>query len=182
MSKHSHWATIKRKKMTEDQRRGQLFSKLSKVISTAARGGTDPDFNPKLRKAVDEARKYGMPQENIRRAVEKGSGVGEKLEEVRLEGYGPAGVAIMIETLTDNKNRTISEIRNIMQRHGGSLGEQGSAAYIFKDNPEKPLFDVPITDEKTAQKVLELADALDEHDDVQEVHANFDIPEELLKV
>lgn len=180
MSGHSHWSTIKRKKASEDQKKGKVFSKLSRVISLAARKGTDPDFNFQLRKALDEAKKYNMPRENVKRALEKGDKAEEGFEEIRLEGYGPAGIAILIDVLTDNKNRTVSEIRSIMQRHGGSLGEQGSAAYIFAKNPENPLFLVSIKEEKTVRQVLNLMNSLDEHDDVQELYANFDIPEEFI--
>lgn len=184
MSGHSHWATIKRKKQAEDIKRGKIFSKLGRAISIAARqGGGDPEKNPTLRKAVDEARSYNMPKENIDRAIARGvgGGGGEGLVEATYEGYGPEGVAFMVKILTDNKNRTLAEIRRIFETYGGRIGEAGSAAYIFAADPEKPTFTISITEPEKAKKVLSLANALDEHDDVQEVYSNFDIPDELLK-
>ena len=148
----------------------------------AAQGGDpDPESNPTLRSAIDAARQFSMPKENIQRAIERGSGGGEgaSFQELVLEGYGPEGVAVVCEVLTDNRNRSVAEVRKLFDQHGGSLGEQGSAAYIFKD-PEKPLFEIEIGDKTIAEKVLGLVEALDEHDDVQSVLANFDIPEELL--
>jgi len=183
MSGHSHWATIKRKKQAEDIKRGKVFSKLGRAISVAARqGGGDPEKNPTLRTAIDKARSYNMPKENIERAVERGTGggEGEGLVEATYEGYGPEGVAFMIKVLSDNKNRTLAEIRKIFETHGGRVGEAGSAAYIFTD-PENPTFTIPVTEPEKAKKVLGLANALDEHDDVQDVYSNFDIPDELLK-
>ncbi|MBM4402532.1 MAG: YebC/PmpR family DNA-binding transcriptional regulator, partial [Candidatus Cloacimonetes bacterium] len=143
----------------------------------------NPDFNPKLRLAIDKARQVNMPKENIERAINRGagSGEGEELEEFTLEGYGPAGVAIRLFAISDNKNRTISEIRNLFQRSGGSLGEQGSAAFVFDEKGE-PTFTVPIADKAAAQKVLTLLNALDGHDDVIKIWANFDIPEEFLQL
>jgi len=181
MSGHSKWKTIKHKKGLQDARRGQMFTKLARAITVAAqKGGSDPEANPMLRTAIEKARQFSMPKDNIQRAIERGSGAGgAALEELTLEGYGPEGVALVVTTLTDSRNRTIQEIRKIFERHGGSLGEQGSAAYIFRD-PEKPLFEVKIEDKNAAQKVLGLVEALDEHDDVQNVLANFDIPEEFL--
>lgn len=182
MSGHSHWATIKRQKQSTDQKRGQTFGKLTREIQIAARGGADPNFNPKLRLALDKARKANLPQENIKRAIEKGSGAGDSggLLEFILEGYGPAGVAVMLKAVTDNKNRTLSEIRHIFSSFGGSLGEQGSAAYVFKDDPENPVFTIPITDEKEIKKILGLVGALEEQEEVVNVYSNFDIPDEFL--
>lgn len=180
MSGHSKWANIKHQKQVEDIRRGKIFSKLARAISVAARqGGSDPNLNPTLRTAIEKARSYNMPKDKIERAIGAGQSV-QSLEEAVYEGYGSLGVAFMVKVLTDNKNRTLSEIRKIFDKHGGKLGEAGSAAYIFTD-PEKPSFAVPLTDPTNAKKVLSLADALDEHDDVQEVYSNFDIPDEMVK-
>ena len=183
MSGHSHWATIKRKKEAEDKKRGKLFSKLSRAIAVAARqGGEDPDKNPTLRTAIDKARSHNMPKENIERAVVRGAGgeEGGGLSSATYEGYGPQGTAFMVTVLTDNKNRSLAEIRKIFESHGGRIGEAGSAAYIFKD-PEKPIFLVTVGDKGEAERVLALASALDEHDDVQDVYSNFDIPESLVE-
>lgn len=182
MSGHSHWSTIKRQKQSTDQKRGQIFGKLTREIQVAARVGADADFNPKLRLALEKAKKINLPQENIQRAIEKGSGAGESqdLEELTLEGYGPEGVAILIKVVTDNKNRTLSEIRHIFNEYGGSLGEQGSAAYIFKGDPENPTFTIPVTDEREAKKVLALVEALDEQEEVADIYSNFDIPDEFV--
>jgi YebC/PmpR family DNA-binding regulatory protein len=135
MSGHSKWAQIKRQKGANDAKRGQLFTKLGREIMTAARqGGGDPDANFRLRLAVQKARENNMPADNIRRAIEKGSGSGEGggLDEITYEGYGPGGTAILIEAMTDNRNRTVSEIRNVFTRAGGSLGESGSVAWQFE--------------------------------------------------
>ncbi|MDO8518557.1 MAG: YebC/PmpR family DNA-binding transcriptional regulator, partial [Deltaproteobacteria bacterium] len=134
MSGHSKWATIKRKKGAADAKRGQMFTKLIKEITVAARaGGGDPDGNPRLRTAIASARGSSMPNDNIERAIKKGTGEleGVNYEEVSYEGYGPKGVAIMIDSLTDNKNRTVAEIRNLLTKKGGNLGESGSVAWVF---------------------------------------------------
>ncbi len=134
MSGHSKWATIKRKKASIDAKRGAVFTKLIREITVAARvGGGSPDFNPRLRLAVDTAKAANMPADNIDRAIKKGTGEleGVHYEEVSYEGYGPAGVAIYIETLTDNANRTVADIRHALGRHGGSLGTTGSVAWQF---------------------------------------------------
>ncbi len=182
MSGHSKWKTIKHKKGLKDAKRGQMFTKLARAITTAAqKGDPDPASNPSLRSAIDAARQFSMPKENIKRAIERGTGGagGETFQELILEGYGPEGVALVVTALTDSRNRTLAEIRKIFDQHGGSLGEQGSASYIFKD-PENPLFEIKIEDQAVAEKVLGLVEALDEHDDVQNVLANFDIAEEFL--
>lgn len=135
MSGHSKWSTIKRKKGAADAKRGALFSKLNKEITVAARaGGGDINSNPRLRTAVSKARESNMPSDNIERAIKKGTGDldGVTYEEIRYEGYGPGGVAIMIDCLTDNKKRTAPEIRTIFSKNGGSLGETGSVAYLFE--------------------------------------------------
>ncbi|MFO1519732.1 MAG: YebC/PmpR family DNA-binding transcriptional regulator [bacterium] len=134
MSGHSKWATIKRKKGAADAKRGQVFTKLIKAITVAARmGGGDPGGNPRLRKAIDDAKAQSMPTDNINRAIKKGTGEleGVSYEDITYEAYGPAGVAIMIESLTDNKNRTVSELRNILGKGGGNMGESGSVGWVF---------------------------------------------------
>src|SRR5580693_2132186 len=135
MSGHSKWASIKHKKAIVDQRRGQHFTKLTRANTVAAReGGGDPDGNPSLALAIQKARDASMPKDNIERAIQKGTGAGvdgENFETVVYEGYGPGGVAMLIEALTDNRNRTAADVRHIFGKHGGSLGEPGSVAYLF---------------------------------------------------
>lgn len=135
MSGHSKWAQIKRQKGVADSRRGQLFTKLGKEISVAVReGGSDPQGNARLRLAVQKARDNNMPLENIERAIKRASGASDSaaLAELTLEGYGPGGSAILLQALTDNRNRTVSEVRNIFSRHGGNLGESGCVSWIFE--------------------------------------------------
>ncbi len=156
MSGHSKWATIKRKKAATDQKRGNLFTKLVKEITIAAKmGGGDPTGNPRLRLAIDTARANSMPMENIQRAVKKGTGEldGAIYEEITYEGYGPGGIAIIIETATDNRNRTVADIRHMMSRNGGSLGENGSVAWMFQ---RKGSIDVPrsAADEEKLMELL----------------------------
>src|SRR6202022_3206125 len=135
MSGHSKWASIKHKKAVVDARRGQQFTKLARAITVAAReGGGDPDANASLANAVQKAREASMPKDNIERAIAKGTGAGtdgDAIETVLYEGYGPGGVAVLIEALTDNRNRTGSDIRHLFTKHGGNLGEPGSVAYLF---------------------------------------------------
>ena len=135
MSGHSKWATIKRKKGAADARRGKIFTKLIREISTAARiGGGDPGANPRLRLAMEKARAANMPKDNIERAIKKGIGAteGETYQEVVYEGYGPGGAAILIEALTDNRNRTAGDVRHVLTRFGGNLGASGCVAYLFE--------------------------------------------------
>ena len=246
MSGHSKWSTIKRKKGAVDAKRGKIFGKLAKEITIAARlGGGDPGGNPRLRAAMAAARAENMPNDNIMRAIKRGSGEGggAALEELILEGYGPAGVALMVESLTDNKNRTVSDVRHLLTKYGGNLGEPGCVAWMFdkkgvivfdgKDVEEDELLEaalecgaedlqsdetqfevladpanfvevkealetrgftpvlaeiqlrpkstVRIDEEKSAQQVLKLVEMLEEHDDVNDVFANFDIPDRLLE-
>ena len=246
MSGHSKWSTIKRKKGAVDAKRGKIFGKLTKEIAVAARlGGGDPEGNPRLRAAMLAARAENMPKDNILKAVRKGTGEGggASLEEVILEGYGPAGVALMVESLTDNKNRTISDVRHLLNKYGGNLGEPGCVAWMFDKKgvivldregvKEEELLDaaldsgaddlqsdesqfevltdparfmevkealeargfkpilaqlqlhpkstVRIDEEKPAQQVLKLVEMLEDHDDVNNVFANFDIPDRLLE-
>jgi YebC/PmpR family DNA-binding regulatory protein len=246
MSGHSKWSTIKRKKGAMDAKRGKIFGKLAKEITVAARlGGGDVTGNPRLRAAIAAARAENMPNDNITRAIKRGSGEGggAALEEVTLEGYGPAGVALMVESLTDNKNRTVSDVRYLITKYGGNLGEPGCVAWMFdkkgvivfdregldedqlleaalecgaedlqgddsqlevltdpanfievKEALEarglkpvlaelqlRPKTTVRIEEEKSAQQVLKLVESLEEHDDVNDVFANFDIPDQLLE-
>lgn len=134
MSGHSKWSTIKRKKGAADAKRGALFTRLAREIQIAAREGADPEYNFKLRLAVDKAKANSMPKENIERAIRRGAGLeqGEALEEVMYEGYGPGGVALLVEVLTDNRNRTVSEVRRTFTRGNGALGESGSVAWQFE--------------------------------------------------
>lgn len=134
MSGHSKWSTIKRQKGAEDQRRGLTFSKLVRVIAVAARDGGDPESNFKLRLAIDQAKAANMPKETIKRAVERGAGKEgrEEFKQASYEGYGPSGVAILVEALTDNRKRTVSHLKNIFERGGGNLASPGSVAYQFK--------------------------------------------------
>lgn len=133
MSGHSKWSTIKHKKAAKDAKRGRLFTKLIKEITIAARGGADPDGNPRLRTAILTARSSSLPNESIDRAIKKGSGQleGQVLEEIHYEGYGPGGVAVMVHVLTDNRNRTVSDLRFLFGKHGGNLGEANSVAWMF---------------------------------------------------
>jgi YebC/PmpR family DNA-binding regulatory protein len=244
MSGHSHWATIKHKKGAVDAKRGKMFSKLSRAIIIAARhGGGDPEMNLKLRYAIDKARQVSMPKDNIERAVKRGTGEMEGLvfEEILYEGYGAGGVAIMVDVLTDNRNRTAGEIRKIFERAGAKMGSAGCVAYLFErkglfsvdaagldedtlmgivldagaedlrragssfditcdpasfaqvqealqKNNIKPavaeitqLAKAPVdVDVETGQKVMRLMEALDDHDDVQGVHSNMNISEEMV--
>ena len=135
VSGHSKWSTIKRKKGAADAKRGKIFTKLIREIATAARlGGPEPDANPRLRLAVEKARGANMPKDNITRAIKKGTGGGDSdaFEEVVYEGYGPGGAAIYLEALTDNKNRTVGEVRHVLTKHGGNLGASGCVAYLFE--------------------------------------------------
>ena len=135
MSGHSKWSTIKRKKGAADAKRGKIFTKLIREIATAARMGSgDPDSNPRLRLAVDKARTANMPKDNIERAIKKGTGAseGEAYEAAVYEGYGPGGTAVLVETLTDNKNRTVGEVRHVFTKHGGNLGASGCVSYLFE--------------------------------------------------
>jgi len=246
MSGHSKWSTIKHKKAAQDAKRGKIFTKLIKEITVAARlGGGDPAANPRLRAAIEAAKAANMPKNNIERAIKKGTGEleGVAYEEVTYEGYGPGGVAVLVETITDNRQRTVAEVRHIFAKRGGNLGEPGSVAWIFekkglivveKDKVDedtlmaaaleaeaediqdagseweietsaedlarvkKALTDqgieilsakvtmvpsniVKIEDEKKAQQLIALMNALEENDDVQNVYANFDIPDKILE-
>ena len=172
MSGHSKWSTIKRKKGAADAKRGKIFTKLIREIATAARiGGGEIDSNPRLRLVVDKAKSANMPKDNITRAIQKGVGGGESesYDEFTYEGYGPGGVAILIEALTDNKNRTVGEVRHALTKHGGNLGASGCVAYLFE---KKGLVTIDLTDvdsdvvmeaalEAGAEDVVESADSIE---------------------
>jgi YebC/PmpR family DNA-binding regulatory protein len=156
MSGHSKWATIKRKKARNDQARGRLFSRLTREIIVAARdGGGDPEANPRLRLAIDNAKSANLPNDNIERAIRRGTGdlPGVQYEEVWLEGYAPGGVAVLVETLTDNRNRTVSEIRHIFTKHGGNLADSGSVAWQF-DTRGTLFVDAADADEETVMMTV----------------------------
>ena len=133
MAGHSKWANIKHRKARQDASRGKIWTKVIREITVAAKGGPDPDDNPRLRLALDKANAANMPKDNIKRAIEKGSGTGEAgaLEEIVLEGYGPGGVAILVEAMSDNRNRTVSDVRHAFSKFGGNLGTDGSVSYLF---------------------------------------------------
>jgi YebC/PmpR family DNA-binding regulatory protein len=215
MSGHSKWATIKHKKGAADAKRGRLFTKLIKEITMAARmGGGAPEGNPRLRKAIDDAKAVNMPAENIKRGIQRGTGElpGVSYEEVSYEGYGPGGVAVLVDAMTDNKNRTLPEIRTIFSKLGGNLGAEGSVRFLFqkkgyfaiekdKATEDSVMFAavkarleekklplavaeismIPTTevvlDPRKAEQMMKLMEALEDHDDVQHVWANFDFEE-----
>lgn len=185
MSGHSKWAGIKHKKAIVDAKKGKAFSRVSKEISVAARlGGGDPDMNPRLRLAIEKAKGVNMPADNIKRAVQKGTGElpGVSYEEITYEGYGPGGVAIMMEVMTDNRTRTIAELRHIMSKHNGSIAESGSVAWIF-DKKGYILVDKKECDEETLMTVALDAGADDIKNDPDE--ENYEVltaPEDLNSV
>jgi transcriptional/translational regulatory protein YebC/TACO1 len=222
MSGHSKWSSIKHRKAAADAKRGQQFTKLARAITVAAReGGGDPDANPTLATAVQKARDASMPKDNIQRAIDRGTGAGADaaaIERVVFEGYGPGGAAILVEALTDNRNRTSAEVRHAFTKHGGSLGEddliaaidagaedvqrdgdllkvisdpsalagvraalEGAGVEIRSSDITMEPSNLVEIDESSAGSLLRLLDALEEHDDVNEVHANFDISQELLE-
>ena len=158
MSGHSKWSTIKHKKAMVDARRGKMFTKLIRELTSAARaGGGDPDVNPRLRTAVASAKGANMPNDTIQRAIQKGTGeiAGETYEEVTYEGYGAGGVAVLVDTLTDNKNRTVAEIRHLFARHGGSMGENGCVAWMFQRQGFLALDAASIDEDALLELVLE---------------------------
>lgn len=173
MSGHSHWATIKHKKGAIDAKRGKLFSKLSRAIIIAARnGGGDPEMNLKLRYAIDKARQVSMPKDNIERAVKRGTGETEGVifEELTYEGYGPGGAALLVDVLTDNRNRTAGEIRKIFERSGGKMGSAGNVAFLFE---RKGVFGV---DAETIEEDKLMGIVLDAGaDDLKHVGGSFEI-------
>lgn len=178
MSGHSKWATIKRKKAVLDSKRGKIFTKLIKEITIAAReGGGDPNGNPRLRLAIDNAKSQNMPQENIERAIKKATGEleGVTYHELTYEGYGPAGVALLVEVATDNKNRTVAEVRHLFSKNGGSMGETGSVAWMFD---RKGIITLPAEGRKE-DEVMEIvldagADDLSSEEDYFEVQTSVE--------
>lgn len=180
MSGHSKWSTIKRDKAINDSKRSKIFTKISKVITSAAKqGGGDSDTNPTLRLALEKAREARMPKDNVDRAIAKGTGENDDantFHEVIYEGFGPNGEAFYVKGLTDNKNRTVAEIRMIFSKSGGNLGGAGSTAYIFAADPGNPAFSVEISDPAQALVLTQLLEELDDHDDVQDIFVNFDLP------
>ena len=247
MSGHSKWANIKHRKGAQDAKKGAVFQKLAKFIIVAAReGGGDPNANFRLKTAIDKAREYNMPMDNIERAIKRGTGEieGATYEEITYEGFGPAGVAILVETLTDNRNRTSADMRSLFSRNGGNMGEAGSVGWMFerrgvlsvtgKNLDEEKLMEaaidggaddlvpdgdagytvycdtsvlsevkealkqkgyavggtevsmvpknsVEIARKEDAARVLRLVEILEDHDDVQNVYGNFDIPDEVME-
>lgn len=245
MSGHSKWASIKHKKAAQDAKRGKIFTKVIRELSAAARlGGGDPDANPRLRNAVSDAKGVNMPADNIKRAIMKGTGEleGATYDEISYEGYGPGGVAVLVDCLTDNKNRTVADVKHLFERHGGNLGEPGCVAWMFDQKglivfekegvDEEQLLDLVLeagaedvneqetelevvvglpefeavkkaVDEaklpyifsevtmipkntvevegKKAQQVLNLMQALEDHDDTSHVYGNFDISDEVME-
>ncbi len=171
MAGHSKWANIKHRKARQDASRGKVWTKVIREITVAAKDGPDPSDNPRLRLALDKANSANMPKDTIKRAIEKGSGTGETgaLEEIIFEGYGPGGVAILVETMTDNRNRTVSDVRHAFSKFGGNLGTDGSVAYLFK---KLGLIHISknISDEKLMDLVIESgANDYTEEDDFFEV-------------
>lgn len=182
MSGHSKWATIKRAKGAADAKRGKLFSKLAKNIAVAVQvgGSPDPNFNFKLRVAVDKAKQAAMPADNIERAIKRGSGEGkEAIENVVYEGYGPAGSAVIVEAITDNSNRTTQNIRNIFNKHGGRMGEQGSVSWMFESKGEILIENQPGTEDLALELIDAGAEDIKETDDGLEIYT---LPLDLEKV
>jgi YebC/PmpR family DNA-binding regulatory protein len=173
MSGHSKWATIKHKKAAVDAKRGKMFTKVTKEITVAAKmGGGDPDGNPRLRKAVAEAKGIGMPKDNIERAIKKGTGEleGVSYEEISYEGYGPGGVAVLIESMTDNKNRTVAEIRHIFSKNNGNMGESGSVSWMFETKGYFVFEKGSVTEDRLMEAALDAG-----ADDVREDDSNFEV-------
>jgi YebC/PmpR family DNA-binding regulatory protein len=159
MSGHSKWSTIKRKKAANDSKRGKVFTKILKEVTVAARlGGNDPDGNPRLRSAMQDARSNNVPRENLERAVKKGSGEldGAIYEEVVYEGYGPGGVAMMVDTVTDNRNRTVGEVRHVFSKYGGNLGQDGCVGWMFEKRGYFLLEEGALSEEELMELALEL--------------------------
>lgn len=180
MSGHNKWSKIKHGKKITDTKRGKTFDKISRLISISAKGkSSDPEMNPQLRMAIEKAKKINMPKDNIERAIKRGSGQpeGVNIEEVLYEAYGSSGIALIIKGITDNKNRTVAEIKSILNKFNGKLAEPGSVQYLFDKKNEDwiPKYPLEITDEKTKKQLEKLFEALDENDDVQEIYSNLKI-------
>lgn len=173
MSGHSKWSQIKHRKEISDQKKGQIFSKLAKKISIAARQGTDPSMNYKLQSAIEEARGFNMPKDNIERAIKKASEKGAAtLENVIIQAMGLASVAIVIEAITDNKNRTIGEIKNILTKNEAKMVPENSLNWMFDKNwkPHNPIESI---DPTAGRKLEKLFEELDNHDDVENIYSNL---------
>lgn len=179
MSGHNKWTNIHVRKEAMDKKRGKIFSKMAKVIEIAARKGSDPTMNPTLRLAIERAREVNMPNDNIERAIKKGSGESKEgqLEEVTYEAYGPGGAAIIIEIITDNKNRTLSEIKHILSVFNGKLATEGSVKYLFDkiEGEWKPKYTIDIADQSQKEHLIKLFETLDENDDVNEIYTNINL-------
>lgn len=178
MSGHSHWSSVKHHKALTDARRGKIFSKLSRLISVAAKEkGPDPETNPKLKLAIEKAKEANVPKENIERAIKRGSGqaAGVNIEEVLYEAYGPSGIALIIEGITDNKNRTLAEVKHILSRFGGKLAEAGSVKYLFDKQADswEAKYPMEITDSKIKAQIEKLFETLEENEDIQEIYSNL---------
>lgn len=177
MSGHSKWSKIKHQKAVTDVKKGRVFSQLGRQITISVKegGSGDPADNPRLRLALEKAREANMPKDNVKRAIDRGLGAsssGSALSEITIEGYAPGGVAIMAAAITDNQNRTKSEIRQIFDRHGGSLGEPGSVAYIFASGRPSYMITLP-PEAKT--RVIRMIELLDDHEDVESVRHNANL-------
>lgn len=173
MAGHSKWAKLKHTKGKTDAQKSKLFSKLVRFISVEAKKAKGDRTSPGVRAAIEKARAANMPADNIERAIEKASASGE-MEKVVYEAYGPGGCAIVIEAYTDNRNRTVQELKHLLSLHGGSLANQGAAMWAFQKNAEgvlEPMAPMELSDED-AQKMAELSDALEEHDDVNEIYSS----------
>ncbi len=185
MAGHSKWANIKRRKGAQDAKRGKIFTRLLREVTIAAKeGGSDPGGNPRLRVAIQECKSNNVPNDNIDRALKKGSGdlEGESYEEVSYEGYGPGGVALIVETVTDNRNRTVGEVRHLFNKHGGSLGENGCVSYLFdrrgyfvvdpeamdEDTFMELALDLEVEDVETEKGGYEMYTAMTEYNDVRQ--------------
>jgi YebC/PmpR family DNA-binding regulatory protein len=179
MSGHSHWAGIKHRKGIADAKKGKIFGKMAKVIEIAAHKGKDPNMNPALRLAVEKAREVNMPNDNIERAIKKGAGESRtgQLEEVIYEAYGPGGAALIIEAITDNKNRAVSEIKHILNSFNGTMSGTGSVTYMFERKGAEwiPKYPLEITDPVTKERLIKLFEALDDNDDVSEIYSNINL-------
>ena len=184
MSGHSKWASIKHKKGALDAKRGKIFTKIIREMSIAARiGGGDPDSNPRLRTAVDKAKSVNMPADNIKRAIQKGTGEleGASYEDITLEGYGPGGAALLVEGTTDNRNRTVSEIRHVLTKNGGNLGGAGSVSYMFKPRGYIAIAQEKVTEERLMELALEAgADDIQSAGDVWEVYSSPSVHESVV--
>jgi YebC/PmpR family DNA-binding regulatory protein len=176
MSGHSKWSKIKHQKAVSDVRKGKIFSSLARQITLVVREGKsgDPEQNPRLRMVLEKAREANLPKENVQRAIHRGLGKGDEgtLTEVVVEGYGQNGVAIMVTAMTDNRNRTTSELKSLFDRYGGSTGEPGSVSYVFSGESKQPSFTIPLEDEGSSTSLRNLLDALTEQEDVEIVRHN----------